>query len=79
MSGNFQDKLGGSSGLSRGARGMDAALRDGAPVVRCPSGALDLTLPDGCAWLLSPDTVARLAVARLLPPDLAGGGAVALR
>jgi hypothetical protein len=56
---------------------LDAALRDGAAVVRCPSGALDLTLPDGRAWLLSPDTVARLAAARLLPPDLAGGGAVA--
>ena len=79
MSGNFQDKLAGPSGLSQGARGMAAALRYGAAVVRCPSGALDLTLPDRCAWLLSPDTVARLAVARLLPPDLARGGAVALR
>jgi hypothetical protein len=53
---------------------LDAALRDGAAVVRCPSGALDLTLPDGRAWLLSPDTVARLAAAWLLPPDLAGEG-----
>jgi hypothetical protein len=47
---------------------LDVALRDGAAVVRCPSGALDLTLPDGRLWLLSPDTVARLAAARLLPP-----------
>ena len=52
---------------------LDVALRDGAAVVRCPSGGLDLTLPDGRLWLLSPDTVARLAAARLLPPDLAGG------
>ncbi len=51
---------------------LDVALRDGAAVVRCPSGALDLTLPDGRLWLLSPDTVARLAAARLLHPDLAG-------
>ncbi len=51
---------------------LDVAFRAGATVERCPSGALDVTLPDGRAWLLSPDTVARLAAARLLPGHLAG-------
>jgi hypothetical protein len=50
---------------------LDVALRGGATVTRCPSGALDLTLSDGRLWLLSPDTVARLAAARLLPGHLA--------
>ncbi|WP_270934422.1 hypothetical protein [Falsiroseomonas oryzae] len=50
---------------------LDVALRAGATVARCPTGALDLTLPDGRAWLLSPSVVARLAAARLLPAVLA--------
>lgn len=50
---------------------LDVALRDGAAVERCPSGALDVTLPDGRLWFLTPSTVARLAAAGLLPPHLA--------
>ena len=50
---------------------LDAVLRDGATVARCPSGALDVTLPDGRLWLLSPALVARMAAAGLLPAKLA--------
>lgn len=49
---------------------LDVALRAGAVVERCPSGALDLTLPDGRLWFLTPSTVARLAAAGLLPGHL---------
>jgi hypothetical protein len=57
---------------------LDAALRDGATVTRCPSGALDVTLTDGSPWLLSPSVVARLEAGRLLPataPNLPAPGA----
>ena len=56
---------------------LDAALRAGAAVARCPSGALDITLPDGRLWLLSPHSVARLAAGGMLPAPLAGCGLAA--
>lgn len=46
---------------------LDAAIRDGATWAWCPTGALDLVLPDGRLWLLAPAKVARLRAAGLLP------------
>jgi hypothetical protein len=57
---------------------LDVAVRGGATVTRCPSGALDGTLTDGSPWLLSPAVVALLAAERLLPavvPNLPAPGA----
>lgn len=57
---------------------LDVAVRGGATVTSCPSGALDVTLTDGSPWLLSPSVVARLEAGRLLPataPNLPAPGA----
>ena len=57
---------------------LDVAVRAGATVTRCPSGARDVSLTDGSPWLMSPSVVARLEAGRLLPaaaPNLPAPGA----
>jgi hypothetical protein len=56
--------------LSGRAVALDVAIRAGATVARCPTGALDVTLPDGRLWLLSPALVLRLNAAGLLPENV---------
>jgi hypothetical protein len=49
---------------------LDAAIRAGATWAWCPTGALDVVLPDGRLWLLSPTTAGRMKAARLLPDSI---------